>query len=143
MFFRREKTRVLSFDEHIQLLKQAGFSTQPVSGGVKVAKGHCGAILKDAAGPHPEIGKAGILIGDEIGWLVDGGYQKFFQTPTGRKEPAQASHLKALHAFEEDLKESLGLTSLYNQSLGTTSDLHLYDRVVDRDKGGPKRAWEK
>jgi len=142
MFFRREKARVLSFDEHIQLLKQAGFSAQAVSGGTRVTKGHCGAILKDAGGPHPEIGKAGIVIGDEIGNLVDGGYQKFFQTPSGRKEPAQASHLRALHDFEEDLKESLGLTSLYNQSLGTTSDQHLYDRVLDRDHGVPKRPWE-
>lgn len=142
MFFRREKTRVLSFDEHIQLLKQAGFSAQPDSGGTRISKGHCGAILKDSGGAHPEIGKAGIVIGDEIGNLVDGGYQKFFQTPTGRKEPAQASHLTALHVFEEDLKESLGLTSLYNQSLGTTSDLHLYDRLRDRDRGVPKRPWE-
>lgn len=142
MFFRREKTRVLSFDEHIQLLKQAGFSAQPASGGTRISKGHCGAILKDSGGAHPEIGKAGIVIGDEIGNLVDGGYQKFFQTPTGRNEPAQASHLTALHVFEEDLKESLGLTSLYNQSLGTTSDLHLYDRLRDRDRGVPKRPWE-
>src|SRR5258707_12469123 len=111
MFFRREKTRVLSFDEHIQLLKQAGFSAQPVSGGVKGTKGHCGPILKDSSGPHPEIGKAGILIGDEIGWLVDRGYQKFFQTPTWRKDPAQATKLNALHDFEETLKEELGITS--------------------------------
>jgi hypothetical protein len=142
MFFRREKPRVLSFDDYIQLLTQAGFKAQRLNGGVMVSKGHTGAILKDAGGPHPEIGKAGIVLGDEIGWLVDSGYQKFFQTPSGRKEPAQASHLKALHAFEEDLKEALGLTSLYNQSLGTTSDLHLYDRVRDRDRGVPKRAWE-
>ena len=142
MFFRREKTHVLSFDEHIQLLTHAGFTAKRENGGIRITKGHCGAILKDTGAAHPEIGKAGIVIGDEIGNLVDGGYQKFFQTPSGRKEPAQASHLKELHDFEEDLKESLGLTSLYNQSLGTTSDLHLYDRVQDRDRGGPKRPWD-
>jgi hypothetical protein len=142
MFFRREKTRVLSFDEHIQLLKQAGFAAQPSDAGTKVIKGNCAAVLKDAGGAHPQIGKAGIVIGNEIGLLMDGGFQKFFLTPGGRKEPAQASHLKALHAFEEDLKESLGLISLYNESLGTISDLHLYDRVQNRDHGVPKRAWE-
>ena len=142
MFFRREKTRVRSFDEHIQSLKQAGFAATSAEDGTRVSKGHTAAMLKDAGGVHPEIGKAGILIGDEIGLLVDGGYQKFFQTPSGRKEPAQASHLVALHAFEEDLKEGLGLTSLYNQSLGTTSDMHLYDRVKDRDRGVAKRPWE-
>jgi len=142
MFFRREKPRVLSFDDYVQLLTQAGFKVQRQNGGMMVSKGHAGAIIKDVGGPHPEIGKAGIVLGDEIGLLVDGGYQKFFQTPSGRKEPAQASHLRALHDFEEDLKEALGLTSLYNQSLGTTSDLHLYDRVRNRDHGVPKRAWE-
>lgn len=142
MFFRREKTRVLSFDEHIQLLKQAGFAAQPSDGSTKVIKRNCAAILKDTGGAHPLIGKAGIVIGDEIGLLVDGGFQKFFQTPGGRKEPAQATHLKALHAFEEDLKESLGLISLYNESLGTISELHLYDRVQNRDRGVPKRVWE-
>jgi hypothetical protein len=142
MFFRREKTRVLSFDEHIQLLKQAGFTTQPAEGGTKVINGNCGAILTDVGGAHPQIGKAGIVIGNEIGLLVDGGFQKFFLTPAGRREPAQATHLHALHDFEENLRESLGLISLYNQSLGTTCDLHLYDRVKDRDHGVPKRAWE-
>lgn len=142
MFFRRQKAHVLSFDEHIEKLKQAGFTAKPMSGGVIVNKGHVGANLRDSGGAHPEIGKAGIVIDDEIGLLVDGGYQKFFLTPSGRKEPAQASHLVALHNFEEDLKESLGLTSLYNQSLGTTSDLHLYDRVQDRDHGVPTRPWE-
>jgi hypothetical protein len=44
---------------------------------------------------------------------------------------------------DEDLREGLGLTSLYNLSLGTTSEEHLYDRVVDRDKGAAARPWEK
>jgi hypothetical protein len=50
--------------------------------------------------------------------------------------------LKALHEFEEDLKEGLGLESLYNESLGTVSTYYLYDRVKDRDRGVPKRVWE-
>ena len=29
-----------------------------------------------------------------------------------------------------------------NQSLGTVSTFYLYDRVKDRDRGVPKRAWE-
>ena len=85
---------------------------------------------------------AGILLCGEIASLVDGGYQKFFQTPTGKTKPALASELKALHDFEEDLKEALGLESLYNESLGTVSTYYLYDRVKDRDAGVPKRVWE-
>jgi len=81
-------------------------------------------------------------MGDEIGSLVDGGYQKFFRTPSGKTKPALASELKAIHDFEEDLKEALGLESLYNESLGTVSTYYLYDRVKDRDSGVPKRVWE-
>jgi hypothetical protein len=50
--------------------------------------------------------------------------------------------LKALHEFEEDLREALGQESYYNQSLGTVSTFYLYDRVKDRDGGVPKRVWE-
>ena len=85
---------------------------------------------------------AGMLIGDEIGNLVDGGYQKFFRTQTGKNKPALADELKALHNFEEDLREGLGEDSLYNESMGTVSTFYLYDRVKDRDAGVPKRVWE-
>jgi hypothetical protein len=53
-----------------------------------------------------------------------------------------ASDLKLIHNFQEDLREALGLTSLYNESLGTVSNQYLYDRVVDRDRGVPVRPWE-
>ncbi|HEU5399797.1 MAG TPA: hypothetical protein VFU86_00495, partial [Terriglobales bacterium] len=52
---------------------------------------------------------------------------------------------KALHSFTEELKEALGLTSLYNESLGTVSESYHYDRVKDRDlpeQSRPKRPWE-
>jgi hypothetical protein len=67
----------------------------------------------------------------------------FLATPSGKQLPAQASQLKGLHAFDEDLREGLGLTSLYNVALGTTSENHLYDRVTDRDKPHTPRPWEK
>ena len=77
-----------------------------------------------------------------IGKLVDGGYQKFFLAPGGQKKPAHASELKAVHEFQEDLREALGLVSLYNESLGTVSTEYLYDRVQDRDRGVPRRPWQ-
>jgi hypothetical protein len=81
-------------------------------------------------------------MGGEIGVLVDGGFQKFFRTPSGRRKPALAGELRAIHDFDEDLKEALGLESYYNESLGTVSTFYLYDRVKDRDRGVPKRIWE-
>jgi hypothetical protein len=144
MFFRREKPRTFTFDDRVQMLKEAGFTIQSLgSGKVRATKYGCGAVLEDQSGSAPNIGKAGILVGDSIAHLVHGGYQMFLRTEDGRKLPAQAHQLRALHDFEEDLKEGLGMISLYNQSLGTRCDEHLYDRVEDRDHGGHLQPWEK
>src|SRR4051794_38298938 len=135
MFFRREKPREVSFNDRLEKLKQFGFSVQSVPGGAQVSKHGCAAVLQDRGSAIPHVGKAGVLIGKEIGFLVNGGYQQFFMTESGKKLPALAPQLRALHNFQEDLKEALGIESLYNTSLGTISDQHLYDRVEDRDRG--------
>ena len=73
------------------------------------------------------------------------GYQQFLKTAK-TEVPATADHLKALQQFTEELKEGLGLPSLYNESLGTVSESYHYDRIQDRDKPKaerPKRPWEK
>ena len=144
MFFRRDKVQQPTFEDRLANLKQLGFqSVQQSSGSARVTRDGCGAIVEDLGGGNVKIGKAGILVGDEIGELVSLGYQMIIRTPSGTELPALASHLKKLHDFDEDLREGLGLTSLYNLSLGTTTDEHLYDRVVDRDKGVPARPWQK
>jgi hypothetical protein len=143
MFFRREPTKTPTFAERIDGLRRAGFAVTPLAGGaLRVSRGNFAVDLRETDGRAASAEGAGILMGDEIGVLVDGGYQKFFRTPGGRKKPALAEELQALHEFEEDLKEALGQESYYNQSLGTVSTLYLYDRVQNRDRGVPKRAWE-
>ena len=144
MFFRNNKAQVSTFEDRIANLKQYGFqSVRQSTDAARVTRDGVGAIVDNLAGGKVKIGKAGILVGDEIGELVNLGYQMIIRTPSGVELPAQASHLHKLHAFDEDLREGLGLTSLYNLSLGTISDEHLYDRVVDRDKGVAARPWEK
>jgi hypothetical protein len=144
MFFRREKPKTPTFQERLDTLRSLGFTVESApSGGSRVSRNGCAAVLEDKAGSYPHVNKSGIIIGDELGFMVNGGYQMFFRTPSGRTVPAIASQLHALHEFEEDLKEALGLTSLYNESLGTTADQHLYDRVVSRDKGVPARPWDR
>ena len=143
MFFRRQRPAELTFQDRLDNLKQAGFSVTPrPDGTVVLSKGECAVALRETGGQVRRAELAGILMGGEIGSLVDGGYQKFFRTPSGKSKPALASELKALHDFEEDLKEALGLESLYNESLGTVSTYYLYDRVMDRDRGVPRRVWE-
>lgn len=143
MFFRREKPRTIPFSERLDTLRSAGFTVDAQGSKATVSRGRCAAILESRDPDRPQVHQAGILVGGEIGYAVHGGFQTFIRTPGGKIEPALARDLKALHAFEEDLKETLGLTSLYNESLGTTFDQHMYDRVVNRDRGGPPRPWER
>jgi hypothetical protein len=144
MFFRNEKPKLPTFEERIAKLKQFGFDILPESRDrCRVTRDGCGAMIEDLGGGKVAIGKAGVLLGNEIAELVNAGYQMFLRTPSGREAPALASHLKTLHAFDEDLREGLGLISLYNLSLGTTSDAHMYDRVTDRDQGPHSHPWDK
>jgi len=143
MFFRRESPKNPTFADRLENLRKAGFTVSPPAGGkVRASRENYAIDLTDAGGVVHSEGTAGIRMGDEIGVLVDGGFQKFFQTPSGKKKPALADELKALHEFEEDLKEGLGQQSYYNESLGTVSTFYLYDRVKDRDRGVARRVWE-
>jgi hypothetical protein len=143
MFFRRKPVPALTFSDRLDALKRSGFTTVPVADGwVRVAREGCAVDLKEEGGAVRGSGRAGVSMGTEVGELVDGGFQKFFETPSGKRKPATAAELTALHSFEEDIKEGLGQESYYNDSLGTVSAFYLYDRVKDRDCGVPKRAWE-
>ncbi len=144
MFFRHEKQHVPTFEERLGGLSQRGLTaTREPGGRATITRKECGAQVQDLGDGKVGVGKAGVLVGGEIATLVHGGYQMFLRAPSGKEVPALATHLKALHAFDEDLRAGLGLTSLYNQALGTTFDSHLYDRVEDRDQGPQPHAWEK
>jgi hypothetical protein len=144
MFFRNAKPREWTFEQRLANLKQYKFeSRMEGSKRAKVTRGGCGTIAEDLGNGRVKLGKPGVLVGEEIALLVNEGYQMFLVTPSGKQIPAQAGQLKALHEFDEDLREGLGLTSLYNLSLGTVSDEHLYDRVEDRDAPHHPRPWEK
>jgi hypothetical protein len=105
----------------------------------RVSKYGCAAEIAEAApskspdqAPVLLVTRPGLLLNGEISHLLDKGYQKFFHTPH-LEIPATADHLRALHSFTEEFNEAAGATSLYNQSLGTTSDSYLYDRVKGRE----------
>ena len=96
------------------------------------------AIQKDGDDGVKIFAYPGYLIGSEISKLVNRGYQQFLKTAK-TEVPATADHLKALQQFTEELKEGLGLPTLYNESLGTVSESYQYDRVKDRDKPKAER----
>jgi hypothetical protein len=144
MFFRREHVKVKTFDDYMNQARTAGFTVEGMGGGrMRISRDGAAAVVESAPDGTPLFKeRAGVLMGQEIASLVDGGYQKFMATPNGKRRPALASDLNLIHNFQEDLREALGLTSLYNESLGTVSNQYLYDRVVDRDHGVPVRPWE-
>jgi hypothetical protein len=139
MFFNRNRPKKLTFQDYLQRAREAGFQATAQGGRTRVQRDGIAAMIED--GPRV-VERAGVVIGSEIAVLVDGGFQKFFQTPSGVRHPALAAELKAVHAFEEDLREVLGLVSLYNESLGSVSNVYLYDRVKGRDTDRPKEPWE-
>lgn len=141
----------LTFDQALAALRNHDFEVSSfagISGGMLVAKYGAAAVLVPAAnlegGPATFAERPGILVRGEIARLLDRGYQKFIKT-SQYELPATASQLHAIHQFREELTQLTGGTSLYNQALGTTSDLYLYDRLRRReDEAGlpGQRPWE-
>lgn len=143
MFFRRPTVKKLSFEDHLASARSAGFKTESAGGGTRVERNGVAAVFKAGAEDVPVVvEKPGVAMGKEIGALTDGGFQKFLVTPGGKRRPAQAADLKEMQNFSEDLREAFGLTSLYNESLGTVSTNYVYDRVEGRDHGDHDKPWE-
>jgi len=136
------------YDQVVAYLKEHGFDlleAPATAHRIFLKKHNCSAAIeKDEQGGVRLFAKPGHLIAGEISKLIDRGYQKFLMTSKS-EVPASADHLRALHQFSQELKEALGATSLYNESLGTVSDRYQYDRVEHRDQpvaARPPQAWE-
>jgi hypothetical protein len=141
-----------SFDQILDTLRANGFevtSFTGVAGGALVSKSGAAAVLapaKDAEKSGSPVAYAespGILVRGEVARLLDRGYQKFIKT-SQFELPASAGQLHAIHTFHEELTLLTGGTSLYNESLGTTSDVYEYDRLQGREdeQPAPARPWE-
>ncbi|MFQ5777094.1 MAG: hypothetical protein ACE5IP_03715 [Terriglobia bacterium] len=131
-------------------LREAGFECATIGRDperIRVLKHNCAALFERQADgqlrlAHPP----GYLFRGEIARLWDAGYQKFWLLgpPAGRagppsdepfsepRRPALTAQLKELHRYTEELMLALGVPSFYNESIGTTSEVSVYDRVQDR-----------
>jgi hypothetical protein len=143
----KKKSGHPDFDQTLEQLRGHGFEVTQfagVPGGMLVSKHGAGAVLVAVKGaPAAYAVTPGILVRREVGRLLDRGYQKFIKT-SQYEIPASATQLQAIHAFSEELKQVTGAISLYNESLGTTSDLYEYDRLSGREAPEPAahRPWE-
>ncbi len=143
------KTRKPSFDQTLAALRHQSFDVTPyasVAGGMLVSKHGVAAVI--VPGPDNETPVAfainpGLLVRGEVARLLDRGYQKFIKT-SQYELPATAAQLQSIHTFSEELKLLVGDVSLYNESLGTTSDLYQYDRLKGREvpQPSPAQPWE-
>jgi len=138
-----------SWDQTLEILKAHSFDVAPdagVEGGVLVSKHGAAAVIAaspDKNGSAAFVESPGALVQGKVARLLDRGYQKFIKTPQFEL-PASASQLQGIHLFSEELKQLIGAISLYNESLGTTSDVYEYDRLQGREAAqpAPARPWE-
>ena len=128
------------FNDVLALLGGQRFDVAPAQEGskrvakaVQIRKYGCAAEIAPAPDGTVEIlARPGWLLNGEIARLLDRGYQKFIKT-SKMEIPATADHLRSLHEFSEELNEAIGATTLYNEALGTTSNVCNYDRVKGRE----------
>ena len=134
-----KKTKPRTFDEVLAELGNQRFDVAGAPEGAnrkpgarRVSKYGCAAdIVASSAGTAMMLTRPGWLLGGEISRLVDRGYQKFLKSPK-LEIPATAEVLRAIHDFSQELDQATGEMELYNEALGTTSDVYLYDRVAGR-----------
>lgn len=147
------KTRRPTFEQMLESLCSHGFEVSAYAGvanGMQVSKRGVAAVLVpgvtndrfDSGGACMAL-TPGLLVGGEIARLLDRGYQKFIRTKQF-EIPANAAQLQAIHQFTEELNQVTGALGLYNEALGTTSDVYMYDRVRGREaeQAAPQRPWE-
>ena len=105
----------------------------------RVSKYGCAAEIQPVAADTREgteaahiTARPGWVLNGQIARVLDRGYQKFLETPK-LTIVATADHLRAIHQFTEELDHAVGGLMLYNESLGTTSNRYVYDRVKGRE----------
>jgi hypothetical protein len=150
------KTKAPTLEQVAETLKAHGFETALSGNALRVSKYGCAASLISSTEVGRELGNAtgkdtfvaykerpGALVQGEIARLTDRGYQKFLQT-SKFELPATAQQLQAIHRFTEELSQVTGGISLYNEALGTTSDVYQYDRLKGREAVHPEppRPWD-
>jgi hypothetical protein len=136
-----KKSRNPNFDQTLDILREHAFQVAPyeaIAGGYLVSRDDVGAVIVAQKDEAALAITPGILVRGELARLLDRGYQKFIKT-SKFELPASAAQLHAIHAFSEELRLLTGEIDLYNEALGTTSDVYQYDRLKGRE-AAPKPA---
>jgi hypothetical protein len=125
----------------LEALPAAGFIVSSTGGVTRVEKYGCGAELRRTSDDHYLMTiLPTILLNGQFTRLWDAGYQKFLLTDDGRKFPANADMLLRMRRFNEELRTALGVPTYYNEALGSTSLVSVYDRVKGRTGDIPDKT---
>jgi hypothetical protein len=122
-------------------LSAAGFVVSSTGGVMRVERYGCGAEFRRTSDEHYTMTiLPTILLNGQFVRLWDAGYQKFLLTDDGRKFPAHAEQLVNMRKFNEELRTALGVPTYYNEALGSTSLVSVYDRVKGRTGDIPDKT---
>lgn len=125
----------------IEALPSKGFQVSSTGGVMRVEKYACGAEFRRMAdGRYQMTILPTLLIHGQFTQLWDAGYQKFFITDEKHKVPALAAQLVNMRRFNEELRSALGITTYYNEALGSTCQVTAYDRVRGRVGDVPDKS---
>jgi hypothetical protein len=122
-------------------LSPQGFRVSSTGGVMRVEKYGCGAEFRRMAdGRYQMTILPTLLINGKFSRLWDAGYQKFFITDDNRKVPAFAEQLSNMRRFNEELRSAIGVPTYYNEALGSTCQVTVYDRVQGRPGDVPDKS---
>jgi hypothetical protein len=123
-----------SFDAAVlESLPRLNFQVQSSGGVMRVEKYECGAELRRTLeGKYRMTELPAPIAEGQFARLWDAGYQKFLLMRDGRKLPARTRQLANLRRFNEELRTALGVPTYYNEALGSTCQVTVYDRVKGR-----------
>jgi hypothetical protein len=125
----------------LEALPGMGFIVSSTGGVTRVEKYGCGSEFRRTADDHYTMTiLPTILMNGQFTRLWDAGYQKFLLTDDGRKFPANADQLLRMRRFNEELRTALGVPTYYNEALGSTSQVSVYDRVAGRQGDNPDKT---
>src|SRR3984957_3554814 len=117
----------------VESIPAKGFAVRSSGGVVRIEKYGCGAELrKSQQGSYQMTIIPTIMLQGQFTLLWDAGYQKFLITNEGKKFPIRVAQLGDLRRFNEELRTALGVSTYYNEALGSTCHYSVYDRVKGR-----------
>jgi len=125
----------------VESLSAKGFLVRSSGGVVRIEKYDCGAELRKVARGDFEMTEIPCIMWEgQFTRVWDAGYQKFLITHDAKKLPVHVNQLANLRRFNEEMRTVLGVPTYYNEALGSTCHVTVYDRVKGRPGDVPDES---